>query len=211
MTRAFVPAAGIDFLLPLYDPLWRLMGGQSLRATFIREAGLATGQRILDIGCGTGSLPVQIAQSVPGAHVHALDPDPKALARCQQKAAQAGVAVRWQEGFGDALPYRDATFERVVSSFMFHHLDLEVKQGMLREARRVLIPGGELHLVDFGGQQQAKQGLLAGLLHSHGKIVDNLGGRIGELFEQAGFEDVAELSQGKSLFGRYAHIRGVVR
>lgn len=211
MTRAFVPAAGIDFFLPLYDPLWRLMGGHGVRAAFIREAGLARGQRILDIGCGTGSLPVQIAQSVPGMQVDALDPDPKALARCQQKAAQAGVAVRWQEGFGDALPYRDATFERVVSSFMFHHLDLEVKQGMLLEARRVLIPGGELHLVDFGGQHQARQGLLAGLLHSHEKIVDNLGGRIGELFGQAGFEDVAELSQGKGLFGRYAHIRGVVR
>ena len=93
MTRAFVPAAGIDFLLPLYDPLWRLMGGQGLRETFIGEAGLATGQRILDIGCGTGSLPVQIAQSIPGAHVHALDPDPKALARCQRKAA-TGFALR---------------------------------------------------------------------------------------------------------------------
>lgn len=211
MTRTFVPAAGIDLFLPLYDPLWRLMGGQSVRAAFIREAGLATGQRILDIGCGTGSLSVQIAQSVPGVHVHALDPDPKALALCQHKAAQAGVAVRWREGFGDALPYQEATFERVVSSFMFHHLDLEVKQGMLREARRVLIPGGALHLVDFGGQQQAKQGLLSGLLHSHDKIADNLGGRVVELFEQAGFEDVAELFQGKSLFGRYAHTRGVVR
>ena len=66
MSRTFVPAAGHDLFLPLYDPLWRLMGGERVRAAFIREAGLAAHERILDVGCGTGSLPVQIAQTMPG-------------------------------------------------------------------------------------------------------------------------------------------------
>ena len=205
MNRSFVPAAGHDFFLPLYDPLWHLLGGRAVRERFIRDADLAAGQQILDIGCGTGSLPVQIAESVPGAHVRALDPDPRALARGADKAARAGVAVDWSEGFGDELPYPDASFDRVVSSFMFHHLDLDVKQGMLREARRVLTPGGELHLVDFGGERQAKDGRLSRLVHSHSIAA----ARIGELFEGAGFGDVRDVSQNKMLFGSYTHVRGV--
>lgn len=208
MSRSFVPAAGLDFLLPFYDPLWRLLGGQSVRATFISDAGLAPGQRILDIGCGTGSLPVQIAQMLPGTQIRALDPDPKALARGKDKAARAGVDIDWNEGFGEALPFEDAVFDRVVSSFMFHHLALDMKQAMLREARRVLTSGGELHLIDFGGQHEGKDSRFARLLHPHNHIVDNLGGRIGELFEEAGFKDVGCVSEHKSIFGRFQHMRG---
>ncbi len=209
MSRSFLPAAGLDLFLPLYDPLWRLLGGETMRATFIRDAGIAAGQRILDIGCGTGSLLVMIAKTVVDTQVSGLDPDPKALARCGGKAADAGVDVDWVEGFADALPHADASFDRVVSSFMFHHLSLDVKQGMLREARRVLAPGGELHLVDFGGRHTGKDGVLSRLFHAHGQFADQQGGRVSELFEEAGFEDVREVSHDKSILGRYAHVRGV--
>ena len=208
MSRSFVPGAGLDFLLPFYDPLWRLMGGRSVRATFISDAQLASHQRILDIGCGTGSLPVQISETLPGAQIRALDPDPKALARGKEKAARAGVDIDWSEGFADELPFEDASFDRVVSSFMFHHLALDMKQAMLREACRVLASGGELHLIDFAGQNLGKDGLLARLFHPHSHIADNLAGGIGELFEEAGFEGVREVSQHKSIFGRFSHVRG---
>ena len=208
MSRTFVPAAGHDLLLPFYDPLWRLMGGHGVRETFIRDAALAAGQRILDIGCGTGSLTVQITQTLPGANVTGLDPDPKALARGKRKAGAGGVDIRWNEGFADDLRYADASFDRVVSSFMFHHLDLGVKQGMLREARRVLAPAGELHLIDFGGHGNGHDGWLARILHTEEHIADNLGGRIPQLFEEAGFQDVREVSQSRNIFGRYAHVRG---
>ena len=211
MTRPFVPAAGHDLFLPLYDPLWRLMGGRDVRATFIRNAKLAAGQRVLDVGCGTGSLAVQIAETVPGTIVHALDPDPKALARAGSKATRAQVSVAWKEGFGDALPYADESFERVTSSFMFHHLDRAVKQGMLREARRVLTRGGEFHLVDFGGhdaEHDHQRGLLARLLHAKELLADQPGSGVVDLFEEAGFTNVARVSAARSLFGHYAHIRG---
>lgn len=203
MARSFVPAAGHDLLLPLYDPLWRLMGGERLRDAFIAESGLAAGQRILDVGCGTGSLAVQIARAIPGARVTGLDPDPKALARARRKAAEAGVEVTFEEGFGDALPFADGAFDRVVSSFMFHHLDDPVKRGMLREVRRVLAPGGELHLVDFGGRPEGRDGLLARLLHRHDHLRGNLDAA---RFEEAGLREVHEVSRSRSLFGRYAHV-----
>lgn len=205
-TRSFVPAAGHDLLLPLYDPLWWLMGGRRVRERFIRDAGLAAPQRILDVGCGTGSLPVQIAETVPGTDVTALDPDPKALARAERKARAAGVAVRFVEGFGDALPFEAGAFDRVVSSFMFHHLGPDGKRGMLREVRRVLVPGGELHLVDFGGLAPGRDGLLARLLHRHEHVRDNVSLA---LFEEAGLAAVTQVSASRSLFGRYAHVRAV--
>ncbi|MFP6565051.1 MAG: class I SAM-dependent methyltransferase [Myxococcota bacterium] len=209
MSKTFLPGAGRDFLLPFYDPLWRLMGGETMRATFIRDAGLAAGQRILDIGCGTGSLLVQIADTVSGTRLSGLDPDPKALARSRNKAARAGADVNWTEGFADQLPHADASFDRVISSFMFHHLGLDVKRGMLREARRVLVAGGELHLVDFGGKHSEQDGLLARIFHAHGDHAEDLGGGVSVLFEESGFEDVRDMSQDKSLFGRYTHVRGV--
>ncbi len=209
MSRVFLPAAGLDVLLPLYDPLWRLFGGERRRADFIRDAGIASGQRILDVGCGTGSLLVQIAETVKGTRLSGLDPDGKALVRCRQKAARAGVDIDWCEGFADELPHADASFDRVLSSFMFHHLDLDVKQGMLREVRRVLTPGGEFHLIDFGGQHQGTHAALARLFHSHTQLADNRAGRVAALFEEAGFDDIREVSQHRSVLGSYAHVRGV--
>ena len=206
MSRSFVPAAGHDLFLPLYDPLWRLMGGRSVRDTFIRDARVVAGQQILDIGCGTGSLAVGIAESVRGTQLIALDPDPKALARAAGKARRAGVDVQWDEGFADQLPYADGSFDRVLSSFMFHHLDLAVKRGTLREARRVLKADGELHLIDFAGQKQRKDGPLARLLHRH--LHDDHGGGIAQLMTAAGFSGVCEVAHRHSLFGRFTHYRG---
>src|SRR5215831_11616060 len=103
--RRFVPAAGLDWLLPLYDPVQLLLGGDAARAELVREARLEPGQRVLDLGCGTGSLALALARSAPGAEVVGIDPDPKALARARKKFARAGVTVRLDRGFADELPY----------------------------------------------------------------------------------------------------------
>jgi hypothetical protein len=51
--RSFIPAFGHDWLLPLYDPLQWLLGGDGLKRPLIEQAALAPGMRVLDIGCGT--------------------------------------------------------------------------------------------------------------------------------------------------------------
>jgi ubiquinone/menaquinone biosynthesis C-methylase UbiE len=147
--RPFIPAAGHDFVLPLYDPLTSLVGAAARRQLLIERAELAGAERVLDVGCGTGSLAIAIKRAYPHVDMVALDPDPRALARAQRKAARAGVQVQFERGFGDALPYAEASFARVFSSFMLHHLAPAVQQGLLAEALRVLSPGGSLHLIDF--------------------------------------------------------------
>jgi SAM-dependent methyltransferase len=87
--RHFVPAAGHDWFLPFYDPVQKLLGADAARRQMLELAELAPGQRILEIGCGTGSLLLQIAALQPGLEIVGLDPDPKALARAQRKCASA--------------------------------------------------------------------------------------------------------------------------
>jgi cyclopropane fatty-acyl-phospholipid synthase-like methyltransferase len=210
--RAFVPAAGHDRLLPLYDPLLRLLGRErAIKGTLIAQADLAPGRRVLDLGCGTGTLAVRLAREHPRLEIHAADPDPKALARAARKARDAGVTLRFARAFADDLPYPDAHFDRVLSSFVFHHLAEPEKCASLREARRVLRPDGSLHLLDFGPATDGRRGLLARLLHHGERLRDNLEGRIPELMQEAGFRDARQLAHRRSLFGTLAYYRASSR
>jgi ubiquinone/menaquinone biosynthesis C-methylase UbiE len=165
--RRYVPAAGRDWALPLYDPINKLLGGDATRRLLIEQARLQPGHRVLEIGCGTGALLMQIARMHPGVDLTGLDPDPKALERARRKAAARSLPIQLDRGFSDALPYPDASFDRVFSCVMFHHLvRKDEKRNTLREVRRVLKPGGRLQLVDFvggphGGGEAAEQRLLS--------------------------------------------------
>ena len=147
--RRYLPAASLDALLPIYDPIMTLLRFNAALRPLVDRAALAPGFHVLDIGCGTGTLAVLIARRHPGVAITGIDPDPRALARAARKARRAGVTVRFERGFADALPYADASFDRVFSSMMFHHVPRGEKAGVLREVCRVLKPGGRLEFVDF--------------------------------------------------------------
>lgn len=155
-TRPFIPAAGHDAALPLYDPLTALFAAPARRQLLIERAKLVPEQRVLDIGCGTGSLAIAIKRAHPRVEVVGIDPDPLALARARKKAARAGVDARFEQGYGDALPFADASFARVVSSFMLHHLDRALQQRLLAQALRVLEPRGSAHIIDFARDDRAR-------------------------------------------------------
>jgi ubiquinone/menaquinone biosynthesis C-methylase UbiE len=199
--RTYLPAAGRDWALPLYDPLVRLLGGDAVRARLLHQAALAPRVRILDIGCGTGTLAAMIKRQHPDVHVVGLDPDPKALARAARKAARARAAIQFDRGFADALPYADASFDRVLSSFMFHHLPSDARPNTLREVVRVLAPGGSFHMVDFA-HHHSRRGAMSRMLHSRHRLDENSEGRVLALMRQAGFAAVRKISDGSMLFGQ---------
>ena len=205
--KNYLPAAGQDWLLPLYDPLVKLIGVDRLRNTLLTGAAIRPGHRILDIGCGTGTLVTLIKLRYSDVEVIGLDPDPKALARAARKARRANVAVQLDQGFSNEFPYSDAFFDSVFSSFMFHHVEPAQKAATLREVLRTLKPGGELHLLDFGGSTVEPKGFLARLLHSHHRLKDNFGDRILVLMEQAGFTDSHEVFHRRTFFGQTAYYR----
>jgi ubiquinone/menaquinone biosynthesis C-methylase UbiE len=206
-SRTYLPAAGHDWLLPLYDPIVKLLGGEAARGALLDQAALRPGHQVLEVGCGTGTLAMMIKRLHPDAAMVGLDPDPKALTRAKRKALRAGVTIQFDEGFADALPYPQASFDRVFSSFMLHHLPAEQKGKMLREVRRVLRPGGELHLLDFEGPEDGKHGFLAHLFHSNDRLKENSESRVLSLMRQAGLTDPKKLGRRAMRFGRIAYYR----
>ena len=203
--RTYIPAAGHDLLLPLYDPILKLLGGDKARKALLEQAEIRPSQRVLDIGCGTGSLVVLLKRLHPAAEVVGLDTDPKALARAREKTRRAVVSALFDQGFSDALPYPEACFDRVLSSFMLHHLEPDAKRRTLEEARRVLKPGGSLHVLDFGGSEHRSDGFLARSLHSTRQLPDHFEGRLPELMRESGFADASEVAHRRTPVGRIAY------
>lgn len=209
--REFVPAAGRDVFLPLYDPMVSLLGFDRARQELISHAKIEAGQNILDIGCGTGSFVVLLKRQHPQVRVVGLDPDPKAIRRAHAKIRRAGVSVQLDEGFSDALPYEIAFFDRVFSSFMFHHLEGQERENTMREALRVLKPGGSFHMVDFVADHPPR-GFFERLIHSHAHLQDNSTRQILEEMNRAGFTNATRVKEDSTLFGllRSAYYRAAV-
>jgi SAM-dependent methyltransferase len=199
----YVPAAGHNWLLPLYDPLLRFVLRENrLRREILERAEIGPRDRVLDVGCGTGTQAVLVQRARPGAEVVGIDGDARALARAQRKVADAGLAIRLDEGLATALPYPDTRFERVLSSFVLHHLVDDDKRRALAEIRRVLVPGGALLLVDFGPPATWTERAGAHLLMHGAHAEANLEGRLPALLREAGFARVEELGQRSVGFGR---------
>lgn len=205
-TRRYLPGMSRDWLLPLYDPLTRLIGVQAAHRKLAEQAELASAERVLEIGCGTGNLALLVKRMHPQLDVAGLDPDPKALARADRKARRAGLTLTLARGFADECPYPDSSFDRVLSSLMFHHLEAELRVASLREVLRVLRPGGSLHLVDFGGDSHHLHGLTRLARHSH-TLKDNWDDRIPTLMHEAGLGDPTETGHLTKRIGRLTYYR----
>ncbi|MFA5308647.1 MAG: ubiquinone/menaquinone biosynthesis methyltransferase [Dehalococcoidales bacterium] len=115
-------------------------------------------KRILDIGCGTGDLSINIARLAgKDTEVTGLDYSPPMLAKARQKAEQAGVKVSFIEGDATHLPFPDAFFDRVGISFAFRNLTYKNPLGPphLAEVLRVLKPGGRYIAVESSQPENA--------------------------------------------------------
>ena len=204
----YVPAAGQDWLLPLYDPFLRwVMREGTFKTRLVEEADLASGQRVLDLGCGTATLTLLVERMRPGVRVTGIDGDPKVLEIARRKAEAAGSRITLDHGLAYELPYPDASFDRVLSSMVFHHLTPQHKLETLREVLRVLAPGGSLHVVDFGPSTPLRERLMG--LFEHGQNVrDSLAGRLPELMRQAGLCDAAETGRHRTPLASLSFYRG---
>lgn len=147
----YIPPLRHHFLTRLYDPVVRLTTRERLfKRALLEQAQVKPGQEVLDLGCGTGTLTVQISRTSPGVIVTGIDADPDALAIARAKAVREAIPVTYIRGFAQYLPFDSGQFDTVVSSLFFHHLTRTDKKSALAEAKRVLKPGGALHIADWG-------------------------------------------------------------
>jgi ubiquinone/menaquinone biosynthesis C-methylase UbiE len=206
--RPYLPGMSRSWLLPLYDPLTQLMGVRRIHRRLLDQAGVRPGQRVLEIGCGTGNLLLTAKQTQPDATVVGVDPDLAALARAHRKARRRGLAVQLDRGYADELPYADDSMDVVLSSFMLHHVPADRREPAMREVRRVLRPGGALHLVDIGGADAPADGWIARRAHRHEVAQEDVG--IADLLRRAGFHEVSETgSDVRRPLGRFTFYRAL--
>ncbi|HEX7118829.1 MAG TPA: class I SAM-dependent methyltransferase [Longimicrobiales bacterium] len=205
--RTYIPAAGRHWGLPFYDLLAKLLGADRARARLVEGVSSAPGERILEIGCGTGSMLLLLKRAQPDAEVVGLDPDPKALSIARRKATGAGVEIRLDRGYADALPYDEGTFDHVVSSFMFHHLSSSEKEDALSEVRRVLRPGGRFHLLDFDGMGAGGHGIVARRIHASRRLEDNGEERVLRFLGSAGLVEASVAGRVTTRFARMVWFR----
>jgi len=209
----YVPALRFDWLTRYYDVAVATTTRERVfKRALIDQADVRPRHRVLDLAAGTGTLTIRIKQRHPFADVRGVDGDPAILKIAVAKGRRANVDVPFDQGLSYNLPYVSETFDRVVSSLFFHHLDWEDKCRTAQECLRVLKPGAELHVADWGRPTNLLLRavfLLVQLLDGYRNTQDNASGRLIELFEQAGFCDVSQLQTFSTVLGTVALYRAV--
>ncbi|HEY6073266.1 MAG TPA: class I SAM-dependent methyltransferase [Anaerolineales bacterium] len=198
----YIRALSFQWLTPVYDPLIRwTFREQFLKHRLIERAGIQPGQRVLDLGCGTGTLTLMIKQAAPEALVTGLDGDEEVLEIAATKARQAGMQINWDHALAYDLPYPGKSFDIVVSSLVTHHLASREKQLAFKEIHRVLRRGGAFHILDFGRPFSPITRLQAALMQNLEEARDNFKGQIVPMLAEAGFSTASEEEKYTTLFG----------
>ncbi len=205
---SFIPALRFNTLTPLFDFVAAVaVRDRSIKRRVLACAAIASGEQVLDVGCGTGTLAVAAARAAPGVSVTGLDADASILARARKKAAAAGLEIAFDEGMSTALPYADASFDLVLSTLFFHHLPDDAKRQTADELVRVLRPGGRLVVGDLGRPQDRLMRIAVRatvqLLDGVATTALNVRGELQDVLTDAGLEAVTVRDRTRTPTGTY--------
>jgi len=201
----YLPALRWKSLTPLFDGAVRVTARETaMKGRLLDQADVRPGESVLDLGAGTGTLAIRLKARTPAADVTGLDADPDVLSIARRKAAESRCDVRFAEGFSTELPFPAGAFDVVLSTLFFHHLTGADKRATLSEVRRVLKPGGRLHVADWG---RPADPLMAALFLSVRAFdgfevtADNARGALPALSEEAGLDDATERRRFRTVLG----------
>lgn len=201
----YVPAAGWRAFTRFYDPvIARTMREKRFRGKMLRrvEADLPEGGIVVDVGSGTGTFALALKERRPDAQVIGVDGDEEILAVAQSKAGASGI--EWREGLAQGLPVEAGSADVVTTSLMLHHLLPEDKRKGLAEMKRILRPGGHLHVADWG---RPSDPLMSGLFYvvqiadGFDRTADHRAGRLPAFIEETGFGPVERYGRVRTGFG----------
>lgn len=156
-----------------------------LRQRTIALAGIQPGESVLDVGCGTGSLAMNVRERTGASgSAFGIDPSASQIARARSKALRLNPPIDFRVGGIEHLPFPDGMFDVVLSTLMMHHISDQLKHQGLGEIARVLKPAGRLVIADLTPPKE-RQGP-AKRFHAGGTGIDNLRA----LVIDAGFTDL---------------------
>lgn len=210
----YIPPLRFHWLTPLYDGVLKLMSENALKSRIIAEIGPGPGNRILDMGCGTGTLTIMLKKACPEAEVIGLDLDAKALDIAKRKSMESEITIELFQGSILNPPERSAvtsnSFDHIASSLVFHHLTTAEKRQAFTAAFRLLKPGGKLVIGDWGKAANPVMRLAflaVQLLDGFKTTSGNVQGIMPNLIDEAGFADTIErhtINTGLGTFSIYA-------
>lgn len=173
----------------------------AIKGQLIAQMAIKGNQKILDVGSGTGTLALMIKKRHPQSEVFGVDPDPQIIEIARGKAVRAGLKIDFRQGFASRLPYPDNSFDRVVSSFVFHHLKHDDKIQAFKEAHRVLKPNGELHIADFGKPHHTFARAISFVMQNFEEVKDNIRGSLPIMMKEADFSGIDVSKNFMTIFG----------
>lgn len=198
--RVFTPALGRFNHIASYDSLIGLLTREhQWRSEIVRCLNPQSDDIIVDVGCGTGTLALMLKDEAPDACVIGLDPDENILAIARAKARRAGVNAAFAASMGDTVAARigENLATKAVSTLVLHQCELPMKRAMLANLFRVLQPGGQLVIGDYGWQRTALMRLsfrlVVQMADGKGDTQPNADGMLPALINEAGFINVAEV------------------
>lgn len=194
--KDYVPVLRYRFLTPLYDAAITLLTREGAwRQSVLKALDLQSGERILDIGCGTGSLLSLIHQHQPYAQLFGIDPDPQIIARAKEKLDASGD-IELINDMGDALgQYFDPeSLDVVVVTLVLHQVPVAGKEAIIKAAFKALKPGGRLMIGDYAVQPNwlMKQCFkIIQMLDGYELTQPNADGILTELAISSGFSEIS--------------------
>lgn len=204
----WLPASGRVRNVNHYDRAIAALSLDEVYRELATQLTLVPNCRVLDLGCGTGTLASVLRSLQPSATVVGVDRDPRVLIRAVdrwgRKEASAILAL------AQRLPFPDGTFDVLTATLFLHHLRHREKVDALREAKRVLRVGGWLHVADWTRPRPGIPTLgflLVRLLDGFERTADHAAGGVGEMIREAGFRYVEEVELRHTWLGSLAFYR----
>jgi len=201
----YVPATRWRVFSRLYDPILALtMREKRFRGQMLErvDADLPERGMAVDIGCGTGTFALALKSRRPDVEVIGVDGDNEIMALAKTKPGAS--TVRWREGLAKETPVASESADVVTVSLVLHHLLPEDKRKGLAEAKRILKPGGDLHIADWGKPSDPLTSgafFVAQAIDGFDRTADHRAGRLPAFVTAAGFGAVERYGRLRTALG----------